>query len=234
MTDRITRWLAYGIFVLLLAILTLVFYVVWTGVLGPLPPRTYVERDLQRLETMVEEKPQVEQVWRDYLRALIVAGQYSKAHRVVEEGRSVLASATAIVDVEEARLLNSEGNPDEAMAILDAAIESQANLLDEQIAELAARSIRASRASLPGGDTLVDAHILRAQILSTLGRWDEATEAYTEALDLDPVMADVLVARGYAYVESGQADKARKDFERALEFIPGLETAAAGLKEIEQ
>jgi len=234
MTDRIARWLAYGIFVLLLAILTLVFYVVWTGVLGPLPPRTYVERDLQRLEAVVEAKPQLEEAWRDYLRALVASGQYSKAHRVVEEGRAVLASEAAVVDVEEARLLYAEGNPDEAITVLDAAIESQAKVLDERIAEIGARGIRATRTSIEGSDVLIDAYILRAQVMSAQGRWQEAAEAYTEALDMSPAMADVMTARGFVYVELGETDKAEKDFTRALEFDPELEAAKAGLKEIGQ
>ncbi len=234
MFDRITRWLAYAVFVLILAILTLAFYIVWTGVLRPQPPRTYIERDLSRLESVVEAKPQVAEGWRDYLRTLTAAGMYSKAHRVADEARSVLASDSATIDIEEARIYLAEADVETARTTVDTAISSQEDALDRKLAELNAQGIRVERSYIQGGETLLEAYILKAQILSVLEEWEDAAAAYSQSLEMSPAMADVLVARGFVYLKLEDTSKAKKDFDRALQFDPELETAKAGLKEIGQ
>lgn len=61
------------------------------------------------------------------------------------------------------------------------------------------------------------------------GKWDEATQSLTDALDLDPNSIESLAARGNAFLERGFPDSARADFARVVYLRPDHAEAFLGL-----
>jgi tetratricopeptide (TPR) repeat protein len=57
-------------------------------------------------------------------------------------------------------------------------------------------------------------------VFSDAGRFGQAADVATQAVTAFPGNADVLVARGSIYTQLGQLDKAKSDFEAAIELSP--------------
>jgi tetratricopeptide (TPR) repeat protein len=60
---------------------------------------------------------------------------------------------------------------------------------------------------------------------STAGKYQEAIEAYSKAIELDPKDAMAYVARGFAYDNLGDDRQGIKDYDRAIELDPKLAVA---------
>jgi len=63
--------------------------------------------------------------------------------------------------------------------------------------------------------------------------WNNVVKYLTIYLGGDSTDASALIDRGNAYLELGQKDKAKQDFQNALKYIPGDAEATAGLKKAE-
>jgi tetratricopeptide (TPR) repeat protein len=74
---------------------------------------------------------------------------------------------------------------------------------------------------------------LLGDALGREGRWEEAIEAYEQALDVSPEFGDTawfLMRLGDAYHQAGYDDKARRAYQRVLEIEPGHEQARERLQ----
>lgn len=70
---------------------------------------------------------------------------------------------------------------------------------------------------------------LKAEALVLLGRFDEAINDLSRAITFDAANADLLLARGYAYLAARNAGLALKDFQRVLELSPKSSVGAEGI-----
>ncbi len=72
-----------------------------------------------------------------------------------------------------------------------------------------------------------EAHVNKANVLAQLGKWDDAIAECTAALDLHPKSRDPLgkayLNRGIAWYNKKQYEKAKEDFQRALQADPSGE-----------
>uniref|UniRef100_UPI000AD5CA5A tetratricopeptide repeat protein n=1 Tax=Treponema endosymbiont of Eucomonympha sp. TaxID=1580831 RepID=UPI000AD5CA5A len=68
--------------------------------------------------------------------------------------------------------------------------------------------------------TDADAFIKEGVLFAGRGDFDNAIMCFTEALALDPNLADACNNRGYAYARKGDYDRAIADFTQALKLDP--------------
>lgn len=223
--DGVTRVLTYASLLVAIGVLALLAYIAYALLAAPKVPRTALERDVLRLEVIVEENPRSPRAWSDYIQSLTKAGLHARAARTIGEARSAVGTATAVT-IEEARSRHARGRSEEALELLDGAVEQARGEYDAAVAALAAKGV----VSAPKPVDLIAALLLRGEVMRGLGDWRGVVDAYTEALELDRTMADIQVARGTAYLELGDATAARRDFEGALRFIPDYEPALEGLE----
>jgi len=74
----------------------------------------------------------------------------------------------------------------------------------------------------------------KAALLHSMNKDAEALTAYADAMKAEPKSAQILTNRGDLHLQSGQKDKAVKDYIAALAIQPGYERAQAKLNEIAQ
>jgi serine/threonine-protein kinase len=65
----------------------------------------------------------------------------------------------------------------------------------------------------------------RAAILERAGRWDESTEAWTQAVELDPRNVAILQGQAYTYIFLRDYARAEQIYNRVLELRPDLSEA---------
>jgi hypothetical protein len=68
----------------------------------------------------------------------------------------------------------------------------------------------------------VRAWMTKGDVLSAMGRYDEATSAYSQVLHLDPSDGSAAAKRGDAYMKAGNYLEAIASYDRALAMNPGL------------
>jgi len=139
---------------------------------------------------------------------------------------------TQMVDFSQAYIYQNSGRSDNAVKLYQ---QVMANLMKAYEAEKA-----------KGGDTnwaiaygVPDNYYLSAYQLATIF---QAKKDYTTVVKYLTIYlgnkttttdASALVSRGNAYLELGQKDKAKQDFQNALKYIPDDADATAGLKKAE-
>jgi tetratricopeptide (TPR) repeat protein len=62
------------------------------------------------------------------------------------------------------------------------------------------------------------------------GEWERAIEIYCLAIQMNPNAAHAYYLRGLAYDQLGQVNRARADWDKALQILPGYAEARAKLK----
>lgn len=70
---------------------------------------------------------------------------------------------------------------------------------------------------LPSGSS-AEQYLQAGVALGDQSRWDEAVEACTKAIELDPTLAWAYYSRGLAYAKQGRLDLAVADFTRSIEL----------------
>jgi tetratricopeptide (TPR) repeat protein len=226
---RSNRVLGIAALLLAVGVLTLLLFLVNAALNQQDVPRTAAERDILRLESMLDRNPGEAEIWSEYIHELTAAEEFGRAEEAVEAAKDEVGEATPVM-VEAARLLDARGERDRALevasAALDQAIEEKEAQLERERGEGVASNTRFTQ--------LITASILKAEVLESVGRWEEAAAAYQVGLDEDPTMADVLVAQGQAYAEAGLEEQARQAFEAALLYVPDYEAARVGLQRLEE
>lgn len=220
--------LLVAVLVTLVLVLTAVIYMVYTGVLTGQAPRTLAEKQIATLDRSFKANPGDSQVVADYMRALVSVERYSKARSVMNTFRSGETTSAAIVSVEEARLLDATGDSEQALEVVDRAIDEAKAEKEATIAAQAAKGVIAPFYS----DGLISALLLKAEILESNGEIEDAVAALDDALEEHPTMADVLVWRAGLRASLGDKDAARADYEQALTMIPDYQEALDGLSSL--
>ncbi|MDO9556437.1 MAG: tetratricopeptide repeat protein [Coriobacteriia bacterium] len=228
-TDPWVRRLLVAVLVTLVLVLTAVVYMVYTGVLTAQAPRTLAEKQTAMLDQAFKATPDDPVIVADYMRALIAVERYANARSVLKTYRSGETAAAAVVTVEEARLLDATGDSEEALKVLDTAADEARAQKESIIQGQLKRGITAP-VSAP---VLVDALLLKVEILQRDERLEEALSALDEALEEQPTMADVFSWRGDINASLGRVDEARADYEKALGMIPDYQPALDGLSALE-
>lgn len=233
--DRTATLLKIAITVVVVVILTGILYALASGFGKQRAPRTAAERQLQFAESTLETNKRDAQAWTDYINALNLAGRYSEAARAYEDAiRSVPESEpVAYVKVAYARVLLAQKNTDEGLEQAQAALktaEADRKRLQKKLVDEGVKTVSASYQQT-GLGPVVEAQVLIASIYREQGRWQDVIEMSSKTLKVDPIASDVLLVRGRAYVETGDIDKARADFEQALKF--GETAAQAELDKLE-
>lgn len=227
--DPVRRYLIAGIIVTVGLILGLVGYlVIYQDAFGDRAPRTSVERDIARYEAIVKDRPESADAWRAYSAALRAAGEPGRALDVVERGLRSTANAP-VLQVERAYVLAALGKKSEA---LDAALKARDAEEKRIVEQMAAQAKKGIDPELMAMDqrARIEALVLIGSLRAEREEYAKAVSAYTAALESNPQLADVLAARGHAYLRSGDEAKARADFERALELDSANRSAIEGLR----
>lgn len=229
-TSRTNQLLGYAVFALVVVLLTGFLYVVYTGLLAPQAPRTAAERDLAYLQGMTQNAPSAPEGWAAYAQRLIDTQQYAEADRVIHVGLSKVATDSPIL-VQQARLLALQSQPDQAISIL-------AKALDHIDKDRAALALALAKRGITGTtvpierDVAIEAAILKARLLVGQAKFKDALAAFDRALSEDPTMSDMLTLRGETHLKLGEKDKARKDFQAALQYSPDFAPAKADLSKL--
>ncbi|GAB4276325.1 MAG: hypothetical protein Kow0056_06640 [Coriobacteriia bacterium] len=226
-SDTATRVLVALVFVTVVAILFMVIYILYAGLLKPHAPRTAAEREVAVYERLVQEEPGNAEYQAQYVAALVKAGQLDRAQAALEDAKKLFEDAVpAALMVEEARLLDAQGDSDAALGLAKDALDAAQEEREEREKELAERGTE-MKVEAPA---VTSAALLAAEILEREGEWEDVVEYYGIVLQEDPTAADVLVARGNAYEELGRIEEARADYQAALTYIPDYAPALEALK----
>lgn len=232
-SDPVVTWFVYGIAAVIVLILSLALWVLLTGIMNPPTPRSYHEKQLDLLEQVVKQKPKVATAWADWARALIAAKQYSQAQRVLDRGDKALGKKTPELDLERARLELARGKKDSALKMLDETLKLAQQIRADELGKLSEKAVVIDPRTIKG-DVIANAADLKGDLLAEKAQWAEAEKAYSTAVYEKPQSADYLVQRGAVYIELKEFDKAKKDFEQALAFIPDFQPALTGLERVEK
>lgn len=228
---RIATLLTYAIFFVIVTALSAVVYFLVAGVFSPPGPRTAIEAKLGVLESAVKDNPASGRVWADYIMYNTRAERYSAAEQAWKDSRVVLAELPEQMieaDLAWAQALLLQGRFDEAIGQADLVITND----PEALAILESRNSLAASTGIVETGALGPAFAVKGNAATALERWDLAVDAYTSVLEITPRDANILVARGVAYRESGDENRARADLEEALRFMPDNEAASRFLKEM--
>jgi len=226
---RGNRRLVVAILVIAVLALTGALYAVAGNLFNRTTPRTYVERQVDMLESVVQEKPTSEEAWADYALALVAAGQYSKASTVLDSADETLGGEVVDVIYVRARLAAADGDPEAALELVEKAIKVGVDFRIAELARLAEKGVFLEGQSIKG-PILASAYYFQGSLHAEKGQWDQAVTAFGNAVKEEPSSADALVARGNAYIELGDLPAARADFDKALSMIPDYQPALEGLE----
>jgi len=222
-------WLQFGVLAVVILILAAVLWALVTvSSLDSAAPRTATERNIRALEAAVLEQPEDAPTWAKLIRAQALSGDTRAASRSVERADTALGTRRGPVGIEVARIAFLEEDFEAALEEIDAALAIVAEETEAERKSLAERNIVMD----PDFTAEIDARVLKGEILTAAGDAEGAIDAYTEALEFNGRMADVLLARGLLYEELGQAEEARADFEAALTYIPDYAPALEALDRI--
>lgn len=232
--DPVANWLKFGILLLAVTALTGVLYALLVGVINPSSPRTAVEARLVVLRNAATSVPDSGKARRDYVDALIVSGDLGEARSQIAIARKDIKQPLEIahVDLAELDLLWAQKRYPEvakkAAEFQKAELKRRKDYLEER---------RKSR-NIQGVEIpvvpMVQMLTYQARAYGAQEQWSQAIKSLDAALKLDPLAADLLILRADAHIENGDKAKAKKDFEKALEFIPDFEPALEGLKALEK
>lgn len=231
--DQVIQWMWLAILAVIVLIVTAVLWIVVTGIMDPPAPRSYHERQLDLLETVVKEKPTVPRAWADYARAFIAAKQYSRAERVLDKGDRAVGEETPELTVERARLAVHTGETEEALKLLAHALKVTKAKRAKEIAEMTKKGVTVDP-RIVHSEEMAAAAEMQGDMLASEERWAEAVESYGVAIFEKPENVDYLVKRGAVYIQMDEPKKAKADFEAALVYVPDYQPAVAGLARLEK
>lgn len=226
---RGNRRLVIAILVVTVIAFTAVLYAAASNLFSRTTPRTYVERQVDMLESVVEEKPESEEAWADYALALVAAGQYSKAEKVLDSADKALGGEVVDIVYVRARLAGADGDAEQALELVEKAIGIGVEFRKSELARLADKALLIDERTIKG-PILASAYYFQGSLYADKGQWDQAVIAFGNAITEEPSSADALVARGNAYIELGDPAAAHADFERALSMIPDYQPALDGIE----
>ncbi len=229
--DRVGTVLKYAIAFVGVTILCLLLYALIVGVFAPPAPRTLVESALLQAQAAVKKSPGNGQAWAALAGAQWASGDEAAAWATLENGRKkVKDNSIVVINLMNLRFLSAEGKDAEVVKKGDEFIKAAALYRTKEIEKAAAKSIRVP-AELNDNSREIEMMTLKAASLGNLGKWKDAAKTLDFAIELDPLGADLLTMRGWARLRAGDKGGAKKDFQKALGYMPDNASAAQGLKE---
>lgn len=227
--DTIVRVLRYGVFLVLATTLMVVVYALLTYFVTPQAPRTRVEALLAQTAPAVKKNPADGKVWADYVQALYVSGDTDEAYTALKQAyKSTKGRGVLVLYNVELSMLIKDGRNQEAL-------EKSTKYVQEDIywrvtsADEQAKKKIAVTIDRQDNDTTVELFTLRATAEGNLGQWKEAVVSLDNALKLVPEAADVIMLRGWAKLGAKDKAGAKRDFEKALRYLPNDASAKRGL-----
>lgn len=224
--DPVARLLMMAIAVVVTGILVSIGVLAWVATHTTDAPRTATERQLLVLGRLVDKGSKEPRIWGDYLAALIDSGQYAAAGQTVSRARKATGDDPVVL-VQEARLYRETGRQKEALSTIDLAITRARDKAEKAAEALRKKGVKPQPAK---NEEVILASIIKAEIFEQMLRWPDAKKAYDIALDEDPLMADVLVARGGVFRALKDDAKAKADYDAALRVVPDYEPALKGIE----
>jgi len=222
-------WLQFAVMAGVILVLLAVIWALMTATsIDSSAPRTAIERQLRALEATVEAEPESTSAWAKLIRGQALSGDLRAAEQTVARADEALGARLGRVAIEAARIAYLEEDYEAALEEIDAALKLVAQETEAEVKRLADQGVSMK----PDSTAEVDARVLKADILVALDDPAGAAAVYTEALELNGQMADILVERGLLYEQLGQTEDARADFTSALMYIPDYAPALQALDRI--
>lgn len=235
--DRRVRTLATVAAVITILYLAAIVSLLYYGFIGPSGgPRSALERDVMVTESIVrsDESSATAEQWQDYVISLIADSQYASAQRVISE-----VNANGLVDQSRganmlfctASLQHAQGSSEQALATFTEVMD----VTDEVFrAELERPDDGTPNWAIAGGrhSNYYLSALAKAGIHEELGQWDEAIEMIDVYLERNPIAAGVIADRGRMKARAGDIAGAEADYREALRYVPDLEDALQGLRDI--
>lgn len=231
--DRTTRTMFFAVLGLVVALLSVLVYGLFAGILRPAAPRTAFEYALKRAERQIELKPGNGQYWAELAMLKYNAGDERGGWATIRQARKKVKDATLVyVNNAEVAFLVAEKDYEKAIEVGKKALAFDAEQRAKIAQEYARKGIKIPIEKLKGMNaTTVQLSGLMGRAYFETKNYDKALESYDRCLLLDPGAADLLTARGYVHLAKKDYDKAVADFEQALKFIPDYEPAKLGLEQ---
>jgi tetratricopeptide (TPR) repeat protein len=224
-----TRLLGFAIVFLVISILSVVLYGLLAGVLNAPAPRTLVEASAAQAEAQLAKTPGSGRAWAALAASRWASGDRAGAYRALEEAASVVTDHSILfVHTAELDFLLAEGRNEEAHEKAVEYVKAEEEYRVKEAAELLSRGIKQTEGYFDYGET-VRLYVLKAAIEGNLEKWEDAVKTLDFALKLDDKAADVITLRGWAKLQSGDAEGAAADFRQALKYIPDYASAKEGL-----
>ncbi len=235
--DRRVRALATLAALIVILYLAAIVSMLYFGILGGAGgPRSAIERDVMVTESVVrsEESTATPEQWQDYVSALISDSQYAAAQRVIAEvnanpaldqtrGANMLY-CTAVLQRAQGRPQQALETFAEVMAATDEVYQVELERPDDGTPNWAVADGRHGNYFL--------STLARASIYRDLGQWQEGIEALDIFLAENPLSAGIIADRAYLKAQAGDLEGAEADYREALRYVPDMEDAIEGLREI--
>lgn len=230
--DPVIQWLTAAIVGIIIVWLIGVVSALLFGPLAPAQaPRTAAERDLGVLAAQVQSGKANTQTYARYVATLIGAGQLSRAQsaldqavKTVKKDKSYLLAQQAQLDLATKNYQAAVSDADKTMA------EAQKELAAYQQANIAANRYKDAGAFLPTSYT--DAAMTKANAYMASNDYKSEIKALDVYLQKQPIDAGALVQRAQAKLKVGDKKGAEEDFRAALKYVPDLQPALDGLKQM--
>lgn len=229
--DPVVRRMAVASVIVTLLGLVTVLSVLLTGVAQNTGPRTMAESRVLVGRAEVSSGTTDTAVWGEYISALVEAGQYATARRVIADGRASLEdSRSAEFDLAEARLARAQGRFEEAIKIADEAQRIMQENLEERI-DAGGRIARLAKADGIHGNYHA-ATLIKADSYTELKKWDEAIKEFDAYISVYRAASDILIDRATAKAGKGDKKGAEADIRESMRFYPDNPEAQEALKRI--
>lgn len=63
-----------------------------------------------------------------------------------------------------------------------------------------------------------EGYMLEAEVMQRLNQWEQSIKSFNEAIERDSDNAKLYNLRGYSYLNNGDVEKAREDFEKSIDL----------------
>jgi tetratricopeptide (TPR) repeat protein len=217
------------VLVLVVAVLAVLGTVMYVALQTEDVPRSAAERDVLIAQDAVHSDPSSAERWAALALAYARSNQWSDHDSALDAARTVDSSHPSIGYVE-GIAAQLQGNMEEAEEILAATMASSRDYYERVREDQESRGITA-----PVREAyVIESGIALARIYVDQGRLEDAYRTFTEVLDEDSTMADVLAERGDVAAQLDRLDDAREDYEAALRLVPGYPQALEGLEGLEE
>jgi tetratricopeptide (TPR) repeat protein len=231
--DPVATTLVFAIALAIIGALLVAVFAILNGTirLNDAPPATLDQALKVRAEDSVKTNKDAES-YADLIIAQVDQGDIPGAQVTLQEaeGKDLDVTATQALEYAKAYIYKSSGRTDDAIKLYQTIMDDLKKAYDLKKAE--------------GGDMnwalaygLPSNYYMSASQLANYYHDDKDYDNEIKYLNIflegNPTDATALIDRGNAYLEKGNKEQAKQDFQNALKYIPNDADATAGLKKAE-